>query len=956
MNASLIAQTKCSLLLYAQEIEPQIKPVLDHQPDLRVHPIQPLEALVRSDTPYYPYDRSFIDAKWDPILVLHSSGSTGAPRPIEMSHATFAVGDNDRNLPTVPGRVNQNWSLWDFPQKEYFFSPFPAFHLAGFSTMVMLPIYYSNATLVLSPPSRPPTGHMIAEIMDHLPLKSIISPPIIFEQLVQEPGGLEKCKTLKFLMFAGGPLSPNAGDALSRVTDVCQIYGSTETGPIQSLVPKREDWASLEWHPAQEAIMEPSIEGTFELIMHHNPALTGVRGISCNFPDLETWRTKDLFKPHPTKPGLWRFHGRADDIIVLSNGEKFNPVPSETQVAGHPLLTGALIIGNGYPQACLILEPKDYTDTQDPNALIEEVWPVIERANEEVPGHGKITRSMVLVASKDKPFERSPKGTVVRSLSGAKYEQEVAHLHTQDVPDELKLIKLGPSHDLSSVTRFVKEIVTASLPGRSFGDEDDLFVLGLDSLQTTEILSRLKAGITDDDNHRDVAWITVRLVYEHSSIIALAKTIRDHFGSDGVISTHNFASKERTQKLELMTQKYIQTFKGARTVLDSARQTSDLHVLLTGSTGSLGTQMFVKFASDPTVSRISCLDRSANARERVMQSLAIWPQKPVLDSSRIDFHQADYGKADFGLSAETFADLHDTVSVIVHNAWEVNFNHSVSSFEAVHIRGVRNFITFSGTSRLNPRIVFVSSISSVGNWHAVVPDESQAEQDKDLIPEMIAPTPAVAQSMGYAESKAISEQILAAAVNRVGAKVSIVRIGQIAGPIAEDNGGIWNEHEWVPLLLKTSMSMGKIPDASLLDNVDWLPVDVIASVMLDIAMPRNDEQALHVYHLVNPHTTTWGEMLPAVQDFLGGAQAVSLQEWVAELEKVDTNGVDAIAAKPAVKILDFFRSMQDSKYIGAKDIMLSTREAEEASPVLGHLGPVRAEWIQRWMRDWGFRG
>jgi thioester reductase-like protein len=954
MNASLIDQTKCSLLLYAQELELQIKPLLEHQPSLQIHAIQPLEALVRPDTPPYPYDKSFDEVKWDPILVLHSSGSTGAPRPIEMSHATFAVGDNDRNLPTVPGRVNQNWSLWDFPQKEYFFSPFPAFHLGGFSTMVMLPIYYSNATLVLSPPTRPPTGHMIAEIMDHLPLKSILSPPIIFEQLVQEPGGLEKCEELKFLMFAGGPLSQSAGDALSKVTDICQTYGSTETGPIQSLVPKREDWANLEWHPIQEAVMEPSIDGTFELIMHRNPALTGIRGISCNFPDLETWRTKDLFKQHPSKPGLWRFHGRADDIIVLSNGEKFNPVPSETHIAGHPLLTGALIIGNGYPQACLIVEPKKYA--QDPIALLEEVWPIVERANEEAPGHGKITRSMVVVASENKPFERSPKGTVVRSLTTVKYEHEVASLYAQDISEELKSIKLGASRDLNSITRFIGEIVAASLLGRSFSDEDDLFVLGLDSLQTTEILSRLKAGIIDDGSPQDVAWITVKLVYKHPSIIALAKAIQDHFASDGAISTDDFASEERTQKLELMTQKYIQTLEGVPSVLDSARQTSNQHVLLTGSTGSLGTQILVKFASDPSVSRISCLDRSTNARERVMQSLATWTQKPTLDACRIDFHQADYGKADFGLSAETFADLHDTVSVVVHNAWEVNFNHSVSSFEAVHIRGVHNFITFSATSKLNPRIVFVSSISSVGNWHAVVPDEAQAEQDQKQIPEMIAPTPAVAQPMGYAESKAVSEQILAAAVNRVGIKASIVRIGQIAGPIAEDNGGIWNRHEWFPLLLKTSMSMGKIPDASCLDNIDWLPVDVIASAMLDIAIPQNDEQALHVYHLVNPCTTTWREILPAVQDFLGGSQAVSLQEWVAELEKVDTNDVDAIAKKPAVKILDFFRSMQKSKYIGAKDVVLSTREAETASPVLGRLGPVRAEWIGRWMRDWGFGG
>jgi acyl-coenzyme A synthetase/AMP-(fatty) acid ligase len=228
MNASLLEQTKCSHLLYAPEFEALVRPLIEHRPDLQLHPIQSLETLVQPNTPHYPYKKSYEAAKWDTILILHSSGSTGPPRPIYMNHATFSVGDNDRKLPTVLGRVNQNWSLWDFPQSEHFFSPFPAFHLAGFSSMVMLPIYYSNATLVLSPPTRPPTGHLVSEIMNHYKLKSIFCPPIIAEQLVQETGGLDKCKSLKFLLYAGGPLSQAAGDALSKVTDVCQFYGQCE--------------------------------------------------------------------------------------------------------------------------------------------------------------------------------------------------------------------------------------------------------------------------------------------------------------------------------------------------------------------------------------------------------------------------------------------------------------------------------------------------------------------------------------------------------------------------------------------------------------------------------------------------------------------------------------------------------------------------------------------------------
>lgn len=38
--------------------------------------------------------------------------------------------------------------------------------------------------------------------------------------------------------------------------------------------------------------------------------------------DRDAYATTDLVVPHPTKRGLWKIIGRADEQIVLSNGEK----------------------------------------------------------------------------------------------------------------------------------------------------------------------------------------------------------------------------------------------------------------------------------------------------------------------------------------------------------------------------------------------------------------------------------------------------------------------------------------------------------------------------------------------------------------------------------------------------------------------------------------------------------
>lgn len=962
MNASLLEQTQCRHFLYAPEVDAMVKPLLEHRPDLKLHKVQSLSDMVKPGTDHYLYDKKYDAVKWDPILVLHSSGSTGPPKPIVMNHATFAVGDNDRNLPTVPGRVNQNWSLWDFPQQEIFFSPFPAFHLAGFSSMVLLPIYYQNAKLVMSPPNRPPTGHLVSEIMDQFKLKSIFCPPIVAEQLVQEADGIEKCKNLKFLLYAGGPLSQSAGEALSAVTDVCQFYGQTETGAIQALVPRREDWASLEWNPVQEVVMEPYVDNIYEMTMKRNPALEKVRSLSANFPDVEVWHTKDLFKPHPTKQGLWTFHGRIDDIVVLSNGEKFNPVPSEVQISAHPLINGALIVGQGHPQPCLILEPKDPSQTLE--HLVDAIWPTIEKANAQAPGQARVTRDMILVSIPSKPFVRSAKGTVVRKTTGDQYKEEIAELFSRDISRNLEHITLSSPDNQQAANKFVSEVVASVFVGHRPQPNDDLFSQGLDSLQTMEIMKLLKAGLRSADPNANISWISMKHIYEHPTIFDLAHSIvvnhsgeeanGGHYQADDEVA----ASKRRLQKMESLLERYTHNLPALTSHKEQTHSASNLHVVLTGSTGSLGLQLLVKLLSDPDVTRVSCLDRSADAKERIEKALSMWSSPPKLDPSRVSFHQADYQAPDFGLPGDVLSELSATTNVIIHNAWKVDFLHSLDTFEDVHIRGVRNLVDFSASSSMHPRIVFVSSISSVGNWHTV-------DEKTSVIPESLPPTLAAALPTGYAESKAVAEHILAAAAKKSGIHASILRVGQIAGPVGSGNGAKWNETEWVPLMLKTAKATRKIPDAHALGDIDWVPADLLAKIIWEISsvpqslVANEEHKSLQIFHLVNPTPRPWAELLPVAKSALGGAEPlkeVSMKDWISDLENtMDLSDKEAVASRPAVKILDFFSNVGDRQGVTAgKGYAFSTEKGRASSKSMLELSPVKDVWLLKWIKDWDF--
>lgn len=183
-------------------------------------------------------------------------------------------------------------------------------------------LIFTSAKIVLGPTSRPTSGLLVTEIFhqQNHSIRALHVPPSILEEWVSEPVALEQAKHIDFVLFGGGSLSSAVGDSLRKVTDVCQMYGSAETGQIQMLIPRKGEWAFMEWNPYQEVDMQPSGDGAFKMVLHRDAKFSKRRSLNHNFPDARIWRTGVIFVPRSKKPGLWRFHARVDDLIVPSNG------------------------------------------------------------------------------------------------------------------------------------------------------------------------------------------------------------------------------------------------------------------------------------------------------------------------------------------------------------------------------------------------------------------------------------------------------------------------------------------------------------------------------------------------------------------------------------------------------------------------------------------------------------
>lgn len=82
MNVSLFEQTACQKFFHAVEFSPKVQTLKDAVQGLKSFAVAPLDDLLRGECKPYPYDTTYSKACWDPVLILHSSGSTGEISPM----------------------------------------------------------------------------------------------------------------------------------------------------------------------------------------------------------------------------------------------------------------------------------------------------------------------------------------------------------------------------------------------------------------------------------------------------------------------------------------------------------------------------------------------------------------------------------------------------------------------------------------------------------------------------------------------------------------------------------------------------------------------------------------------------------------------------------------------------------------------------------------------------------
>jgi acyl-CoA synthetase (AMP-forming)/AMP-acid ligase II len=101
---NIFYQTNCNIIWFDRAYKAMVQPWLQER-DMQAFMTFPLEAWFPEEhIEPYPYDKTFDEAEWDPLVVLHTSGSTGLPKPIVARQGMVAIGDKYHSLGEWNGR------------------------------------------------------------------------------------------------------------------------------------------------------------------------------------------------------------------------------------------------------------------------------------------------------------------------------------------------------------------------------------------------------------------------------------------------------------------------------------------------------------------------------------------------------------------------------------------------------------------------------------------------------------------------------------------------------------------------------------------------------------------------------------------------------------------------------------------------------------------------------------
>ncbi|KAF8906330.1 hypothetical protein CPB85DRAFT_1436976 [Mucidula mucida] len=346
-------------------------------------------------------------------------------------------------------------------------------------------------------------------------------------------------------------------------------------------------------------------------------------------------------------------------------------------------------------------------------------------------------------------------------------------------------------------------------------------------------------------------------------------------------------------------------------------------VLVTGTTGFLGTGILARSAKDGTALE----DRQRAAfEERGYDATLIDLPKLLLIETSISGHG-------LGVDSRLEEDMRNNITHIIHNAWRVHFNLPLSTFKPI-LQGMRVLIDFAMGAPNMKRFIFISSAAIFNN----------VGDPNILVPELSLHDGSVVVRNGYVESKWIAEQMLyRTAKDFTAFRPLVVRVGVVTG----SPNSAWSPTDFVPAIVKSSLHSEMRCLPAYPGHCSWVPLDVAARTIIDYLNANENVDTVHLVHPIIQPSVNIMYWIKTITNL----PIVPFSEWIGKLKLLaSTSGIDYSLHIPAIKLIPFFED--EARSNGFPSLILRNDVALRLSGSLRRAEAVSMVDVASWMSYW----
>lgn len=773
----------------------------------------------------------------DLAYIIYTSGSTGKPKGVLLKHGAVInlITDNQRIYHSTEDDVFSQFI-------SYSFDP---------SVTETFTAFFSGARLHMLTSVERLSIEAFAEMIGREQVTTATIPNAFFTQLATHlpKEYREKLTTLNYLSVGGEALLPAIvqkwQEKFGLSTEIINVYGPTECTVLssyfkvksqitdmQSSIPIGRPVANYEMYVVNAEEQLCPVHVTGELCIAgvglaagylHQPEKTAEVFVPHLLkPNQKMYRTGDLVRLLPS--GDIEFVGRKDSQIKV-RGFRIELGEIETVLSNHPSIQEVVIIakkmsdGNNHLFAFYTVASGMQLDEDTLRDYLANLLPdyMVPERFMELP---------------EMPL--SPTGKIDRKQL-ASLEVTLSRSNTY----------IAPENDTQRMLATAWEYVLGIEP---IGIHDNFFHIGGHSLKVLEILVQVK---------KHIPFLKIQDFFQYQTIAELDQYIRSY-------QPEAVDVQEQTAPLifkDLMEPSPLE-------VSQTVKPLPMTSVLLTGATGYLGSHVLYELLTT-TTAHIYCLIRPSahtTIEEKLIDSMQFYFGSVFADQikGRITVIQGDLGKQRLQLSDEDEQMIMEEITTIIHCGADVRHFGAADHFNNVNVNGTRYLLEIS---KRKPGVHFhyVSTIGIPEELAAIQwgPNEEKGNFNYDVKLDNV-----------YTQSKLEAENLVRNAVQDA-IPVSIYRVGNLS--CHSETGKFQRniDDNAFYRMIKSMLYLGKTPTAQW--HVDFTPINYASQALVSLAAQSAANG--HVFHLCNPVSITYFELIDTIKELGYDLTIVSTQEY-----------------------------------------------------------------------------